>query len=283
MYAKPKAITHQEFLKIKNLLRDYCGVALGDDQSYLVETRLSELAKEIGVSTFSELYDRMVAGSGNLLPEVTHLLTTHETFWFRDHSLWNILEKSILPTLFERLHTHKRTIRIWSAGCSTGQEPYSLAILIDEMCQRQQQLDFINRFSILGMDISKFAISSAKTGIYNTFDTKRGLSEQRRNTYFTPMGHKWQLREDIRQRVKFEQINLLDDFSYLGSFDIVLCRNVIVYFSPEFRKNMISKIVDVLAKNGMLFLGASESLYGYSLHKLKRIEFERGIYMERVE
>jgi len=269
MSIRPKAITSQEFLKIKNLLEDYCGVALGDDQAYLVETRLSELNKEIGVRTFSELYDRMIAD--------------HETSWFRDLSFWNVLEKAVLPIMFERLRTSHSTIKIWSAGCSTGQEPYSLAILIDEMCQRRKRLDCINKFSILGVDISKFAISAAITGFYNTFDTKRGLSERRRSHYFTPVGHKWQLCEDIRRRVKFKQMNLMDDFSHLGNFDIVLCRNVIVYFSPEFRKNMISKIVDVLAKKGVLFLGASESLYGYYPCKLRKIEFERGIYMERVE
>jgi chemotaxis protein methyltransferase CheR len=277
-----KPITPLEFTKIKNLLKEYCGVALGDDQAYLVETRLAELSKEIGIKTFSELYDRISADSEHLLLEVTHLLTTHETSWFRDSSFWNILEKSILPKMFEELNTHKRIIKIWSAGCSTGQEPYSLAILIDEMCRQRGLLNEVNRFYILGMDISKFAISTATTGLYNTFDTKRGLSEQRRSFYFKPIGHKWQLREDIRQRVKFRQINLMNNFAHLGSFDMVLCRNVIVYFSPEFRKMMISKIVDVLAKEGLLFLGASESLYGYYPDKLKKIEFERGVYMKRL-
>jgi len=280
MYVKP--INSFEFTKIKNLLKEYCGVALGDDQAYLVETRLSELCKELEIKTFTELYEEILKDSRHLLPEVTHLLTTHETSWFRDNSFWNVLKKSILPEMFERLRNNKNSIKIWSAGCSTGQEPYSLAILIDEMCHNQGLTSYIDKFHILGMDISKFAISTAITGIYNTFDTKRGLSEQRRNKYFKSMGHKWQLHENIRRRVKFGYVNLIDNFSHLGTFDIVLCRNVIVYFSPEFRKNMIEKIVNVLAKEGILFLGASESLYGYYPDRLQKVEFERGVYMKKM-
>lgn len=278
---KIKPITQREFLKIKNLLKVHCGVALSDDQAYLVEARLTELGDEIKVATFGELYDRMLADSNKMLPDIIHLLTTHETSWFRDRVFWNILKKSILPKMFERLRTGTPMIRIWSAGCATGQEPYSLAMLIDEMCWQYGIPNYAERFFIFGMDISKFAISGAKIAKYNAFDIKRGLSEYRRNTYFSLVGDKWQLCKSIRQRVNFSQINLIENFTHLGMFDIVLCRNVIVYFSPEFRKDVITKIVQVLAKNGALFLGASESLYGYYPNDLKRVEFERGIYMER--
>ncbi|MCP4697399.1 MAG: hypothetical protein GY862_11185 [Gammaproteobacteria bacterium] len=277
-----KPITHEEFSKIRDILKVNCGVALNDDQEYLVETRLAGLGKEIGAANFSELFDSLLASRERLLPKVIHLLTTHETFWFRDNSCWNTLERFILPKMFKRLEAGALEIRIWSTGCSTGQEPYSLAILIDELCRMRGTPEYAEKFSILGMDISEAAISAARTANYSTFDINRGLSEHRRNIYFVPEGKKWRLREDIRCRVEFGSINLMEDFKRLGLFDIVLCRNVIVYFSPELREKTIVGISRVMAENAMLLLGAAESLYGCCPDKLKKIEFEGGIYHQHL-
>jgi len=277
-----KPITQPAFFEIRKLLNLNSGIALNDDHAYLVETRLSDLGNEMGVATFGELFDRVRTNPKEMLPKIIHRLSTHETFWFRDKSFWNTLEKLILPKMFERLRLGTHRIRVWSAGCSTGQEPYSLAILIDELCQQRGTPTDINRFSILATDISEVVISTAKTAQYNTFDIERGLSKCRQNNYFIQQEkNNWKLREDICRRVEFRQINLIEDFTKkVGPFDIVLCRNVIIYFSPDFKKKFISKLVQVLANEGILFFGASESLRGYS-EQLRISEFEGGFYYQR--
>lgn len=273
-----KPITQPEFAKIRELLNTNTGIILNEDQTYVVETRLSSLGYEMGVATFGELFDKIRANPKQILPKVIHLLANHETCWFRDHSLWNTLEKLIFPQLFERLKIGKHKIRIWSAGCSSGQEPYSVAILIDELCQQQTIPACIERFSILATDMSDEILSIAKVAQYNAFDIKRGLSKHRRNTYFTQQQNNWQLNEEIRQRVEFRQINLIEYFTNpINHFDIILCRNVIVYFSTEFQQRVIPKLIKVLANNGVFFLGASESFQGYCA-ELKTNEFEEGVY-----
>ena len=254
-------LKRHEFEKIRNLLTSVCGITLQDSQNYLVETRLHELANEIGVSTFDELYGRMRADR-SLLAKVVDLMTTNETLWFRDDSCWITLKEVIVPSLIRKLDDGCRRIRIWSAASSTGQEPYSLAMLIKELLESQGKSAYFKCFSILGTDISNEAIFLAKRGIYSPQIISRGLSERRLARYFTKERKSFRIVDEIRSSVEFRNFNLMDSFVFLGRFDLVLCRNVAIYFSNAFKTELFEKIGRVLVPNGYLMLGATESLIG---------------------
>lgn len=275
-----QAITALEFQQISKLLHDQCGINLQDDQDYLVQTRLSGFAESLGLNTFSQLFTRLQFEPEKLLPSVINLMTTNETLWFRDESCWNALEKSILPALFRKLEQGGHEIKVWIAGCSTGQEAYSLAILIDELCQEQGKPEMARCFSIQAMDISQAALAAARAAQYNDFEIKRGLSMARRSKYFEQQPHNlWVLRPNIRLRIHFESINLTRDFSQLGMFDLILCRNVTIYFSASVRSKILSSMMRMLKADGALFIGASESLWG-KRGEFKAVEFEGCVYVK---
>jgi chemotaxis protein methyltransferase CheR len=274
-------ITPLEFKQISKLLHDQCGINLRDDQNYLVQTRLSEFSESLGLHSFGQLFSRLQFEPEKLLPAVINLMTTNETLWFRDESCWNALEKSILPPLFKKLERTQQDIKIWIAGCSTGQEAYSLAILIDELCQQQKHPELARRFSIQAMDISQSALEIARTAQYNDFEIKRGLSLKRRDKYFEQHPSKvWVLRPNIRLRVNFAAINLTHDFSRLGMFDLILCRNVTIYFTPAVRSKILSTMVKMLTPEGALLIGATESLWG-NRGDFKEVEFEGCVYVKK--
>lgn len=275
-----QAITALEFKQISKLLHEQCGINLQDDQDYLVQTRLSDFAESMGLNSFSQLFSRLQFEPEKLLPTVINLMTTNETLWFRDQSCWNALEKSILPALFKKLERGSQEIKIWIAGCSTGQEAYSLAILIDEMCVQQKKPALARCFSIQAMDISLAALEIARTARYNDFEINRGLSVARRDKYFEQQARNlWVLRPNIRLRVHFDAINLTRDFSRLGVFDLILCRNVTIYFSPPVRSKILSTMVKMLHPEGALLIGATESLWG-DRKEFEEIEFEGCVYVK---
>lgn len=255
------AITALEFKQISQLLHEQCGIKLNDDQDYLVQTRLSHFAEGLGLNSFSELTERLRITPDKYLPTVINLMTTNETLWFRDESCWNALENDILPKLFNKLEQTQRDIRVWIAGCSTGQEAYSLTMLINEMCLKLNKPELARRFHILAMDISQAALEIARAGRYNEFEIKRGLSLSRRDKYFDLTDDNyWVLRPNIRLRVHFDTVNLTRDFSDLGQFDLILCRNVTIYFSPEMRYKILLSMTNMLTQQGALLIGATESV-----------------------
>jgi chemotaxis protein methyltransferase CheR len=273
-------LTSSEFKQISELLHNQCGINLQADQDYLVQTRLSHFVMSLGMNSFSQLISRLQFEPEKLLPTVINLMTTNETLWFRDQSCWNALEKSILPQLFKKLERGAREIKIWIAGCSTGQEAYSLAILIDEMCHKYQHPELARRFSIRAMDISLSALETAREGKYNDFEMNRGLSVSRRDKYFEQKSRNlWMLRPSIRLRVHFDAINLTRDFSHLGMFDLILCRNVTIYFTSAVRSRILSTMVKMLTPEGALLIGASESLWG-ERGQLHVVEFEGCVYIK---
>lgn len=273
-------ITDLEFKQISQLLHDQCGINLQDDQHYLVQTRLSDFAENLGLTTFGQLFSRLQVEPERLLPSVINLMTTNETLWFRDESCWNALRKAILPPLFNELAQGRQEIKVWIAGCSTGQEAYSLAILIDEMCQQQNKPELARRFSIQAMDISLTALETARTAQYNDFEIKRGLSLERRSKYFDQLAQNtWVLHSNIRLRVNFDRINLTHDFSRLGRFDLILCRNVTIYFTPTVRSKILSSMVQMLTPKGALLIGASESLWGRR-DEFQEMQFEGCVYVK---
>jgi chemotaxis protein methyltransferase CheR len=205
-------------------------------------------------------------------------MTTNETLWFRDESCWNALEKDILPALFKKLAYSRDTIHIWIAGCSTGQEAYSLAILIDELSTKLNKPELARHFHIRAMDISESALAVARAARYNDFEIKRGLDLNRRNKYFElDADNYWALRPNIRLRVHFDTINLTRNFSALGRFDLILCRNVTIYFTSETRHRILSTMIKMLNQQGKLLIGATESVRG--LGEFKTAEFEGCIYL----
>ncbi len=256
------SITRNEFDSLRQLLHDECGINLHDDHDYLVETRLSDFAESLGLKNFGELYAKLQLQPDKLLPSVINLMTTNETLWFRDETCWNALEKNILPGLLKKLEQTRENARIWVAGCSTGQEAYSLAILIDELCRRLQKPELARRFDIKAMDISEAALETAREARYNSFEINRGLSAARRQKYFESQedGH-WVLRPNMRLRVHFDAINLTHNFSWLGRFDLILCRNVTIYFTKAVRSRILSAMANMLTDEGSLLIGATESLW----------------------
>jgi len=270
-------ITSAEFEQIRKLLNERCGIFLHEDQHYLIQTRLSDFVENLGLKNFGELLTRLQAEPEQLLPSVINLMTTNETQWFRDASCWNALEKAILPPLFKKA-ARGDEIKIWVAGCSTGQEAYSLAILIDEFCLAKKQPELARYFSIQAMDISEKALQTARSGSYNAFEINRGLSRARMDKYFDQTDGYWLLRPNIRLRVHFETINLTHDFSHLGRFDLILCRNVTIYFTTEVRNKILSRMASMLTPGGSLLLGATESLWQHR-DTFKTVEFEGCIYV----
>lgn len=269
-------LKQHEFEKLCDLLESVCGIVLKQDQEYLIETRLTELANNIGVSNFGEFHRRVVADD-TLLAKTIDLMTTNETLWFRDSSCWLTLEEIILPSLIQKIQQGQQSIRIWSAACSTGQEPYSLAILLDELLKKQGLSHLIDRFNILGTDISQAANYLAKRACYDPFTINRGMSKERLSEYFEPRNNAWQLSDKIRDRIDFQVFNLMDSFHILGKFDLVLCRNVAIYFSDTFKKELFHKISTVLLPKGYMLLGATESLFGMNAD-FENLSHGNGLY-----
>lgn len=269
---------HQtEFELLRGIIREHCGIQIGDDKSYLIESRLAHLLVEHRCATFTDLYRKIAREHrGPLCDQVVDAITTHETLWFRDGGPWDLLRQVILPDFIARLAAGRPTrVRCWSAACSTGQEPYSLALLLDDLLHgpggRGVRPD---RFEILGTDISKSALTLAAAGRYNQIAMARGLNESHRQRYFTSHGHVWELREAVRRRVVFQPFNLKDAFERLGPFDLILCRNVTIYFAETLKADVYRRLSATLAPQGYLILGASESLLGYAtdfeLHQHKK-------------
>lgn len=254
-------ITEHEFTKIRDLLVSVCGIDLKADQDYLVETRLSELAVELGAKTFGELH-RFIVADPEVMPRVVDLMTTNETLWFRDTSCWTTLTELLVPKLLERVAQGGPAVRVWSAASSTGQEAYSLAILIDELAYKMGRPELADRFEIIGTDISSAAVFLANQARYDSFTVSRGLSAERCEKYFHKEGNTFQLHDAIKRRVQFKRFNLMESFVTLGKFDLVFCRNVAIYFSKAFKEELFGKIAGTLAPGGVMLLGATESLFG---------------------
>ncbi|MCP4750267.1 MAG: protein-glutamate O-methyltransferase CheR [Proteobacteria bacterium] len=271
-------LTATEFERIRDLLSSVCGVILKDDQYYLIETRLADYAIEIGARNFTEFHQKIIIHD-ELLPKVVDLMTTNETLWFRNESCWLTLKEEIIPTLIDSLDQGRTSVRIWSAACSSGQEAYSLAILIDEISKNIGKPELTNAFHIIGTDISRTALHTARAGRYNAFSIGRGMSNERLERYFSKEKIGFQLSNEIRDRVEFNYFNLMGSFASLGKFDLILCRNVAIYFSNEIKKELFDKIGFALVPNGYLMLGATESLFGKKTN-FEHLSYGNGIYFQ---
>ena len=259
-------IAPDEMRVLAQYIQTLCGISLDDSKAYLVETRLSGLAEEAGCSTFSELFYKAKSDPSKNLPrQIIDAITTGETLFFRDSTPFELLQYKILPDLIDRRKSNNAdgrpiTIRIWSAACSTGQEVYSIAIIIKEL------LRDLSRYNIrlVGTDISNRAVAQASRGIYNRVEMERGLPADKLMRYFTRQDTSWKISDEIRAMAVFKTTNLLEDFSSLGKFDIIFCRNVAIYFADKDKSSLFNRLAGSLDRDGYLVIGSTESLTGYS-------------------
>ena len=248
-----------------DLFRDYleraCGIVLGDNKKYLVTSRLGRLLEQKGIASLGELVRLVQQQPRSGLSEmVVDAMTTNETLWFRDAYPFEVLKNRLIPEFVSNQPGQR--LRIWSAACSSGQEPYSLSMAIDEF-ERANLGQLRGGAQIVATEISASMLSSARAACYDSLAMARGLSQERRDRYFDETARgEWTVRQPIRSRVEFRQLNLLDSYSILGRFDIVFCRNVLIYFSADVKKDILRRIHATLKPGGYLMLGASEALNG---------------------
>jgi chemotaxis protein methyltransferase CheR len=247
----------EDYRRFCELLERFSGIALGDNKRYLVDSRLGGLMAELGIGGLGALVGRLEADlSGRLRRRVVDAMTTNETQWFRDGHPFAALSERLLPELGGR---GVGSLRVWSAGCSYGQEPYSIAMTAEET-RILRPGTLLRPIEVVASDISPSVLAAARTGLYDDLAVSRGLSEERRRRFFQRVPGGWQLREETRRAVQFREMSLLESFAPLGRFDAVFCRNVLIYFSRERKQDILTRIAASLLPGGYLVLGASESL-----------------------
>jgi len=253
-------IASNEYDVFRRYLEDACGIVLGDNKHYLVTSRLKRVTEEFSFDSLSEMMNKLVTGNDLKLREkVIDAMTTNETMWFRDVYPFEILKNQLLPELSEK----KQQIRIWSAASSTGQEAYSISMAISEF-QRKNPGKLTAPIEIVGTDISQTVVNKAKLGQYDELSVIRGLSTERRDKFFSKKDELWTINPEIMQRTRFGDLNLLNSYTLLGKFDIIFCRNVLIYFSSDMKKDILERMAQTLKPGGTLILGGSESPTGYT-------------------
>ena len=254
-----------DFEQFRIFLEKACGILLGSNKQYLVSSRLNKLMEQQGIKTLGELVQRMQGQPrSGLREQVVDAMTTNETLWFRDTYPFEVLKNRVYPELLKA--NGGQRLRIWSAACSSGQEPYTLSMTTEEF-ERNNLGQLKAGVQIVATDLSASMLATCKSGEYDSLAMGRGLSQERLQKYFDPKdGGRWAIKPAIKSRVEFRALNLLDSYASLGKFDIVFCRNVLIYFSAEVKKDILLRIHGTLKPGGYLFLGASEALNGLPDH-----------------
>lgn len=273
-------ITSQELSAWSDYINGLCGISLDQTKDYLIESRLDDMIKELNMRSFSELLARVKADlSGKMQSQVIERITTRETSFFRDSSPFDLLRNKIIPELIDRAEQRGLKtipIRIWSAACSSGQELYSAAIVLTELLGNNPRYNL----RLIGTDISKDAVAEASKGEYQSFHLDRGLPASKRTRFFEQHNKMWKIKDEIRAMVAFRNLNLLKDFSTLGKFDIIFCRNVAIYFTDETKRDLFNRIYHSLDQDGVLIVGSSESISGYC-PQLKSQRHLRSVYYQK--
>lgn len=267
-------LSKNQYDDFRHFLEKSCGIVLGDNKHYLVTSRLNRLTREFSFTNLGALLDALKHNNDNRLKErVIDAMTTNETSWFRDIYPYELLRESLLPELAK---AKRSRLRIWSAACSSGQEPYSISMTIHEF--QQKKPGALNLpLEIIGTDISSTVLQMAKQASYDELSLSRGISEQRRNQFFKNIdGNRWQLIDKLRAPVRFTELNLLQTYSLLGRFDIIFCRNVLIYFSSELKTDILTRMAQILNPGGYLILGGSESPTGYC-RSFEMVRFPQGV------
>ncbi|OYV77246.1 MAG: chemotaxis protein [Chromatiales bacterium 21-64-14] len=254
-------LTETEYEDFRAFLEESCGIALGDQKQYLLTTRLRPLLEEFRYGSVGELLGHLRKGLGlGLRERVVDAMTTNETYWFRDGHPYEILANTILPELDKRPGVMPR---LWSAACSSGQEPYSISIVIQEYL-RARPGAFPSGVQVVGTDISPTMLKKARSGLYHESDLARGLPAEQRDRYFKRRGFGSEINPEIRARVRFMDLNLLKPYTLMGNFDVIFCRNVLIYFSAQSRRDILERMIRVLNPGGYMVMGASESLANHA-------------------
>ena len=267
-------MTPGDFDYLRQFLRERSGLVLAVEKQYLAESRLLPVARRNAMSTLGELIQRLRSRApASLCAQVVEAMTTNETFFFRDKIPFEHFRDTIMPTLLVARAREKR-IRIWCTAASTGQEPYSLAMTIKMMGAAIAGY----RIEILATDLASEVLEKAKAGIYSQFEVQRGLPVQLLVKFFDQIGDTWQLAPELRSMVQFRPLNLLNDFSVLGYFDVVFCRNVLIYFDQENKVTVLNRISRQMSEDGYLVLGAAETVIGLT-EAFKPLSDKRGLYV----
>jgi chemotaxis protein methyltransferase CheR len=258
----------------KHLL-ETTGLVLGPDKLYLVESRLSPVARKYNAPDLDALADAIRAGrNSDLMRDVTDAMMTNESFFFRDGKPFDQFRTVVLPRLLQARAASK-TIRIWSAACSTGQEPYTLAMILKEEAAKLAGW----RVEIVGTDLSREALDRARSGAYSQFEVQRGLPITLLVKYFKQDGDRWIIAPELKSNIVFKELNLLSDFTSLGSFDVVFCRNVLIYFDQPTKARILERISRMMPADGVLYLGGAETVLGVT-EKFAPMPNQRGIYIQ---
>jgi chemotaxis protein methyltransferase CheR len=265
-------VTPLDYEYLRKLLKDQSGLDLSADKQYLIESRLLPLSRKSGLPGISDLVQKMKGGSAGIIAQVVEAMTTNETFFFRDKLPFDHFRDSIIPEILQA-RASRKSIRIWCAAGSTGQEPYSLAMCLKEMSAALTGW----RIEILTTDLSQEVLEKSKAGIYSQFEVQRGLPIQMLVKYFKQTGEFWQINPDIRAMVQHRQLNLLHDFSQVGVFDVIFCRNVLIYFDQDTKIKIFNSLAKASEPDGFLVLGAAETVVGLT-DLFKPHPDRRGLY-----
>jgi chemotaxis protein methyltransferase CheR len=248
-----------DFDHLAQVLKRRSGLVLTPEKAYLIQSRIGPLLRRYGLAHVEALVARVRGGDEGLTREFVEAMTTNESFFFRDKTPFDQFEKLILPYLIKQRASERR-IRIWCAAASTGQEPYSLAMVLREKAHMLRDW----KIDIVGTDLSTEVLTRAKAGLYTHFEVQRGLPVQMLVKYFTKEGEQYRLKDEIRHAVQFRPVNLLDPLVGLGRFDVVFCRNVLIYFDEPTKRSVLERIAQLMPEDGYLLLGAAESVVGVS-------------------
>ncbi len=267
-------MTPAEFEFLRDMLKSRSGLVVGEEKRYLLESRLLPVAREEGMESLGDLSRAlMAAGSEPLRVKVTQAMTINESFFYRDKTPFENFREIMVPAMISSRRSMTRNLKIWCAAASTGQEPYSLAIEIQEL---ESQLRGW-KTSIIGTDLCEEVLEKAKAGLYSQFEVQRGLPIQLLVKYFKQTGSMWQIDSAIRSMVDYRHFNLLDDYAALGTFDIIFCRNVLIYFDPPTKREILARMAKRLQPDGYLVLGAAETVIGIS-DDFQPVPDSRGLY-----
>lgn len=271
-------MTPQDYAYLSKLLNERSGLQLAGDKQYLIESRLLPVARQNNCGSIGDLVAKLKSFAEEPLRQrVTEAMTINESFFFRDKTPFERFQDTVLPFMQKARIATKR-IRIWCAAASTGQEPYSLAMMF-----KQTGAEFSGwKIEIVATDISTEVLEKAKSGLYTQFEVQRGLPIQLLLKYFKQDGDQWRIDQSLRDMVQYRRHNLLDDFASLGMFDVIFCRNVLIYFDSKTKQDVLTRVSRSLVKDGHLLLGAAETVVGFT-NLFAPMPEKRGLYVHAVE
>jgi chemotaxis protein methyltransferase CheR len=266
-------MTPTDFQLLAKFLKEQSGLALAEDKGYLIESRLIPVARAHGLKSVDDIAAEVRAGRNQrLMAAVVEAMTTNESFFFRDIKPFEQFKTVVMPQLLARRAATKQ-LRIWSAACSTGQEPYTLAMLLTEVSAQLQGW----RIEIIGTDIAPGVLAKARAGLYSQFEVQRGLPVQMLVKHFSQKAEGWEIAPQLRAMINFREFNLLSDMKSLGTFDVVFCRNVLIYFDQPTKADVLTRIRERMKDDGILYLGGAETVLGVS-DAFRPVNAQRGLY-----